>query len=151
MQTDIEAPFVVSHNFCAIRANSVDELLSRLREFNATDGIEEEIATFRLSVSNNGHAAAVAAVKETLGGEVINQSAPAAASEVTEPEVVTGKYGEKFTYHLVDAPDLPDGRGKYVFKEWTDKNGKARRAFIDPIEGPKPAKPPAQKAPIIWK
>lgn len=147
--TDIEAPFVVSHNFCAIRANSVDELLSRLREFNASDGIDEEISTFRAMVSSNGHAAAVAAVKETLGGEVVSETTTAPVA--SEPEEVTGKYGDKFTYNHPDAPDLPDGRGKYVFREWTDKNGKDRRAFIDPMEGPKPTKPAGAKAPIIWK
>lgn len=150
--TDIEAPFVVSHNFCAIRANNVDDLLDRLREFNANDDLSEEISAFRSNVSNGqSHAAAVQTVKQGLNAEVIAETATTAAA-AAEPEVIMGKYGDKFTYGLVDAPDLPDGRqGKYIFREWTDKAGKARRAFVDPMKGPKPTTPADAEAKIIWK
>ena len=81
------------------------------------------------------------------------QAAP--AQPAPEPqgglEEMTDKYGAKFTYGIADAPALPDGRGYYVFKEWTDRNGKARKAYVDPVKGPKPAKPGASEAPIIWK
>lgn len=138
-----EAPYVVSHNFCAIRAESVDELLDRLREFNAADEIGDEIAAFRAAVAGTPLQNAVATVKHELGATEVTESAG--------PEVVHGKFGDKWTYGLSDAPDLPDGRGKYVLREWTDKSNKARKAFVDPSKGPKPFSPGAEEAKIIWK
>ena len=144
MDTMTEAPFVVSHNFCAVRADTVDELVDRLREFNASDDISDEIASFRAAVTGTPMQAAVATVKQELGGEVV-------ATTTSEPEVVNGKFGDKWTYGLSDAPALPDGRGNYALREWTDKAGKARKAFVDPSKGPKPFAPGAEEAKIIWK
>lgn len=143
--TTTEAPYVVSHNFCAIRAESVDELMDRLREFNANDEVSDEIASFRAAVAGTPMQAAVATVKQELGGEVVS------TTTAGEPEIVTGKFGDKWTYNLSDAPALPDGRGNYVLREWTDKAGKARKAFVDPAKGPKPFSPGAEEAKIIWK
>ena len=157
MQTT-EAPFVVSHNFCAIRGNSVNELLDNLREFNSTDEIESEILAFRSKVSNTpvfaSHApvpeqAAVALVEAELGGTVI--SPPAPVQQMAGPEVVAGKYGDRWTYGLAEAPALPDGRGFYALREWTDAKQTARKAFVDPSKGPKPFAPGAEEAKIIWK
>ena len=80
------------------------------------------------------------------------QAAPAQPAPAPQGglEEMVDKYGAKFTYGIADAPALPDGRGHYVFKEWTDRNGKARKAYVDPVKGPKPAKPGASEAPIIW-
>lgn len=142
-----EAPFVVSHNFCAVRAETVEDLVDRLREFNANELVSDEIAAFRAAVTGTPMQTAVATVKQELGGEVIAQpSAPTGA-----PEVINGKYGDKWTYGLSDAPALPDGRGSYVLREWTDKAGKARKAFVDPIKGPKPFAAGAEEAKILWK
>ena len=140
-----EAPYVVSHNFCAVRAETVDELVERLREFNANDDVAEEIAAFREAVAGQGAAlaSAVHTVKKELGATEVTESAG--------PEVIHGKFGDKWTYGLSDAPDLPDGRGKYVLREWTDKSNKARKAFVDPSKGPKPFSPGAEEAKIIWK
>jgi len=148
-----EAPFVVSHNFCAVRANTVDELLDRLREFNANPEIADEISEFRNSVTTQ--AAAIAAVKEAMPGTVVTETvaaAPAAAAPAAaaSPEMVNDKYGNAFTYNHPEAPALPDGRGLYVLKEWRDKNGKARKAFVDPVKGPKPFPAGAAEAPIVW-
>jgi len=150
-----EAPFVVSHNFCAVRGNSVSELMDHLREFNSTDEIEEEIAAFRAKVTNSPpHQAAVALVTQELGATVVTPAAAepvAAPASVGAPEVLPGKYGDRFTYGLAEAPALPDGRGFYVLREWTDAKGKARVAFVDPAKGPKPFAPGAEEAKIIWK
>ena len=160
MQTT-EAPFVVSHNFCAVRGNSVNELLDNLREFNSTDEIESEILAFRSKVANSPmiatvHApaqAAVALVEQELGGTVVSTPTPQAApvQQMAGPEVVAGKYGDRWTYGLAEAPALPDGRGFYVLREWTDAKQTARKAFVDPAKGPKPFSPGAEEAKIIWK
>lgn len=148
MVTMTEAPFSVSHNFCVIRGETVKELMNNLREFNSQDEIEEEIGSFRNKVSNQSTpmGAAVAAVQDIVGGTVISQT-PAAAG----PEKVPGKYGDTFTYGLAEAPALPDGRGNYVLREWTDRQGKARVAFVDPVKGPRPFAPGAGEAKIIFK
>lgn len=159
MQTT-EAPFVVSHNFCAVRGNSVNELLDNLREFNSADEIESEILAFRSKVSERLYAAlintpvaAVALVEAELGGTVISPPAPVAApvQQMAGPEVVAGKYGDRWTYGLAEAPALPDGRGFYALREWTDAKQTARKAFVDPAKGPKPFAPGAEEAKIIWK
>lgn len=159
MQTT-EAPFVVSHNFCAVRGNSVNELLDNLREFNSADEIESEILAFRSKVANPMIEyspivrKAVALVKDELGGYVVappEPDSPAPVQQMAGPEVVAGKYGDRWTYGLAEAPALPDGRGFYVLREWTDAKQTARKAFVDPAKGPKPFAPGAEEAKIIWK
>lgn len=131
--TNTEAPFVVSHNFCAIRANTVGELHDRLREFNAYDGIDEEIATFRSVVAGNAMSNAVGTARATLGGDVVERT-------TNGPETVENKHGDKFTYNHPDAKEIEPGVQE-VLREWTDRNGKARKAFVDPAKGPKPCSP----------
>lgn len=152
MQTT-EAPFVVSHNFCAVRGNSVGELMDNLREFNAHDDVEAEILVFRSKVTNHPHQGAVNSVHQELGGTVLVEPAatPVAAAPAGTPEVIAGKYGDKWTYGLAEAPALPDGRGFYALREWTDAKQVARIAFVDPSKGPKPFSPGAVEAKIIWK
>jgi hypothetical protein len=65
-------------------------------------------------------------------------------------EIVTGKYGDTYTYGHPDAPTLPDGRGAYILREWVAKSGKKMRAWVDPIKGPKPASRGAEEAPLVW-
>lgn len=65
-------------------------------------------------------------------------------------EVVKDKYGNEWTYGHPDAPDLPDGRGKYAKKKGTSKAGKAYIGWFDPAKGPKPFKPGAVEADTIW-
>lgn len=145
-----EAPFVVSHNFCAIRGNSIDELFDNLAAFNAHPAIEDEILAFRVRVSQSLASTSVAAqavanAQSGLGGTVISNNNPAAG-----PEVETDKYGAKFTYNHPDAPDLADGRGKYVLKEWRSQAGKDLKAWVDPVKGPRPARKGEAEAQIIW-
>lgn len=140
-----EAPFVVSANFCAIRGNSIDELFDNLSAFNAHPAIEDEIAAFRGRVSAASAAQAVANVQSSMGGTVISNDNPSAG-----PEVETDKYGAKFTYNHPDAKALPDGRGKYILKEWRSQAGKDLKAWVDPVKGPRPARKGDDEAPIIW-
>lgn len=80
--------------------------------------------------------------------------APAAAAPAspaaTQIEWVEGKYGDRYCYGSPDAPALPDGRGHYILKDWTSKNGKKLRAWVDPVKGPKPFKPGAAEAELVW-
>lgn len=147
--SNTEAPFNVSANFCNIRGTTVDELYENLVAFNDHPDIEDQIAVFRARVgAGNSHAAAVTTAASTLGATVVASG--------NAPTTETDKYGAKFTYDHPDAKDLPDGRGKYILKEWTSKPkddgtpGKALKAWVDPIKGPRPARKGEAEAPIIW-
>ena len=65
-------------------------------------------------------------------------------------ETLNDRYGNRYTYGLADAPSLPDGRGKYVRKDWTSQQGKALKAWVDPAKGPKPVAKGENEAEIIW-
>jgi hypothetical protein len=65
-------------------------------------------------------------------------------------EVVKDKYGNEWTYGHPDAPDLPDGRGKYAKKKGVSKAGKTYVGWFDPAKGPKPFKPGVAEAETIW-
>jgi len=65
-------------------------------------------------------------------------------------EVVKDKYGNEWTYGHPDAPELPDGRGKYAKKKGVSKAGKAYVGWFDPAKGPKPFKPGVAEAESIW-
>jgi len=80
--------------------------------------------------------------------QVVHPSTPAPASN--GPEVISDRYGNRYTYGLADAPLLPDGRGHYVRKDWTSQNGKVLKAWVDPAKGPKPHAKGAEEAEILW-
>lgn len=142
-----EAPFTVSANFCAIRGNTIDELFERICDFNGHPHIAEEITQFRSLVgAAQAHGAAVATVKENLGGTVVSDSATGGGAT----ETMTDRYGGEWTYGHPDAPDLPEGRGKYAMHAWKAKSGKFLKAWKDPIKGPKPFTPGSEEAPIVW-
>lgn len=78
---------------------------------------------------------------ETIGG------APATGSL----ETIADTWGNQWTYGLPDAPDLPDGRGKYALKAGVSKKtGKPYKAFFDPAKGPKPFPKGQYEADPIW-
>lgn len=133
MSTMSEAPYTVSHNYCAIRGNTVQELLDNLRAFNANDEVGEEIAAFKAIVGGNLMSSAVGTAKAVLGGEVIDRQS-------SGPETVTDKHDNKYTYNHPDARDIEPGVQE-ILREWTDKNGKSRKAWVDPCRGPKPFSP----------
>lgn len=82
------------------------------------------------------------------------------AATVTTPAASNGsgeglsieedRWGKKFAYGHPDAPDLPDGRGKYILKFVKLKSGEEKKVWVDPAEGPRPCKPGAAKAKQIW-
>jgi hypothetical protein len=89
-------------------------------------------------------------LKEALGATTIeHKNSPAPVGDGTN-EMLTDKYGNEWTYNLPNAPELPDGRGRYVFKNWIDANGKRRKAWFDPAKGPKPFAKGTSEAPTIW-
>ena len=65
-------------------------------------------------------------------------------------EVIKDKYNNEWTYGHPDAPDLPDGRGKYAKKKGISKAGKAYVGWFDPSKGPKPFSVGAVEAETIW-
>lgn len=95
-----------------------------------------------------------------VGGSVVTATmSPQGTTTVVVSEPVSGdtslaiesdKWGKKFAYGHPDAPDLPDGRGKYILKYVTLKDGTEKKVWVDPAEGPRPCKPGAAKAKQIW-
>lgn len=77
-------------------------------------------------------------------------STPAPAASSGGMETDSDRYGNTYVYGHPDAPDLPDGRGKYIQKDWEDRNGTRRKAWVDPIDGPRPFSKGEQKAKTIW-
>lgn len=75
-------------------------------------------------------------------------AAPAAPAGALE--TIADRWGNQWTYGLPDAPDLPDGRGKYALKAGTSKAGKPYKAFFDPAKGPKPFPKGQYEAEPIW-
>jgi hypothetical protein len=149
MTTMQEAPLSfttkVNGDLLTVRGTTVDEFMDRVQELAADPRLTDALTELQ-SISG------VAVAKTMLGAtEIAAPAAPAAAPAAAgAPEVVKNQYGNVFTYNHPEAPDLPDGRGKYVFKEWSDKSGKQRKAFVDPIKGPKPFPPGATEAPTKW-
>jgi hypothetical protein len=149
-----EAPFSfttkVSGDLLTVRGETVDQFADRLAELSADPRIIDALSELQ---SLGTHTAAVAAVNVAMPGSTVVETTAVAAPAPAggAPEMVTDKYGAVFTYGHPEAPALPDGRGMYVFKEWRDRSGKARKAFVDPVKGPKPAAAGAAEAPIIWK
>jgi hypothetical protein len=95
-----------------------------------------------------------------VGGSVVTATmSPQGTTAVVVSELASGdtslaiesdKWGKKFAYGHPDAPDLPDGRGKYILKYVTLKAGTEKKVWVDPAEGPRPCKPGAAKAKQIW-
>ena len=140
-----EAPFSFTTKFngdlLTVRGETVEQFADRIAELASDPRITDALGELQM-------ASGVTTIKQQMGATEVT-TAPVEAP--SGPEVITGKYGDKWTYGLSDAPDLPDGRGKYVLREWTDKSNKARKAFVDPAKGPKPFSPGAEEAKIIWK
>ena len=141
-----EAPFSfttkVRGDLLTVRGESVDEFASRLVELASHPQALDAITDLQ---ALGGTATAVTTVKESIPGATVVET-----TSNKQPYEKNDKYGAVYTYNLAEAPDLPDGRGKYIKKVWTDKSGKARKAWVDPIKGPDPATPGAAEAPIVW-
>lgn len=109
----------------------------------------QDLSTLISSVSQslNGVARVIDIAKVAPAAPASEQAQPAATGPV---ETVTDRYGNQWTYGLTEAPDLPDGRGKYAKKRGTSKAGKSYVGWFDPAKGPKPFKPGAVEAETIW-
>lgn len=105
----------------------------------------------------------IVAVGDLLGAASVvtttmGSSGPIATASPAQPassndggvEEVTDKWGKRYVYGLPDAPDLPDGRGKYILKYVQLKDKSTKKVWVDPAEGPKPCKPGEEKAKQIW-
>lgn len=149
---DTEAPFVVSNNFCAVRANTVDILIARLNDFNSSDEIADAITSFRIATGNSQVRVAPVAsgdpVASLAAAGITGTVIPAAAKDVAE--TVTDQWNNVWVYEHPDAPQLPDGRGKYALKSGTAKTGRPYKAWFDPSKGPKPCTPGATLAASIF-
>jgi hypothetical protein len=147
-----EAPFSFTTKFMGdlltVRGETVDQFAERLMDLTADPRISDALTSIQ---SMNGIATAITTFNATPIVAAPAQPVQQAPSATAGPEVVMDKFGGKWTYGLSDAPALPDGRGNYVLREWTDKNGKARKAFWDPSGGPKPFAPGTVEAKPIWK
>lgn len=112
----------------------------------------QDLSTLISSVSQSLNGVArvidIAKVAPAAPAPVVAAAPVAAASAAVE--TVTDRYGNQWTYGLPDAPDLPDGRGKYAKKRGTSKQGKAYVGWFDPAKGPKPFQPGAVEAETIW-
>lgn len=147
-----EAPFSFTTKFVGdlltVRGETVDQFAERLMDLAADPRIPDALGMIQ---AMNGVATVVTTLNATPIEVEQTVAAVQAVASSAAPEVVVDKFGGKWTYGLSDAPALPDGRGNYVLREWTDKNGKARKAFWDPSGGPKPFSPGAVEAKPIWK
>ena len=135
-----------------VRGNSVAEFKANLS--GVIEAINEAQSLHSLLI--NRPAGAVYAPTNMEQAIQNLQNAGMLAEPVTTPstpqaiEVVKDKYGNEWTYGHPDAPDLPDGRGKYAKKKGVSKAGKAYVGWFDPAKGPKPFKPGVAEAETIW-
>lgn len=135
-----------------VRANDPDELAYLIEQAQT---VVPAVVALQGSLQAAGAVASIAAPNqapaiEATPPQVQSWAGPAATAG---PEVLTDRYGGRWTYGLTDAPDLPDGRGKYVRHDWTSRDQKPYSAWKDPAAkgAPKPFTPsPSGEAPIRW-
>lgn len=113
-----------------------------------TDNIQSIVAVGDLL---NGASVATATFAQVDSNIAATVTTPAASSGTGEGlSVEEDRWGKKFAYGHPDAPDLPDGRGKYILKFVKLKSGEEKKVWVDPAEGPRPCKPGSAKAKQIW-
>lgn len=150
--TSTEAAFSfttkIGSDLFTVRGDTVDEFAG-----NARAAVISELTDLCRAVAEaaSGTTVDTVAMSQPLAAATHAPAAPQPAAAATGGiEIETNKWGNKFTYNHPDAPDLPDGRGKYIQKDWTTKSGARKQAWVDPTTGPRPAKPGVEEAPIIW-
>lgn len=131
------------NDLLTVRGATADEFVNNLLALVNHPAVEEALDTLQ-------GLDALANVQSTLGAEVVSTTTAPATEAPKAIEVETDRYGNRFTYNHPDAPDLPDGRGKYIYKEGKSKAGKPYKAWVDPVAGPRPAHKSGNEAPIIW-
>ena len=122
-----EAPFVVSHNYCAIRANSVDELEQKLKEFVARPDVANLIAEFRSKVSMQGvtQGATVAQAVQAVTDAGMTAAVVSSNSGI---EVQSDQWGNKYLRGNPDAGSC--AHGPRIVKNGTNQSGKEYKAYV---------------------
>lgn len=128
-----------------VRGNSAPEFIANLQA--ATQAVAAAADLQMTLLSRTGQTSMDKAIT-ALQDAGLNPEPVSATPQAIE--VVKDKYGNEWTYGHPDAPDLPDGRGKYAKKKGISKAGKAYVGWFDPAKGPKPFKPGVAEAETIW-
>lgn len=139
-----------STDLFTVRGNSAAEFAFNLK--SATEAIAAA-TELQSSLSNRGTGGAYAnsdTAIQVLQDAGLNPTPVATGSGPASIEVIKDRYGNEWTYGHPDAPELPDGRGKYAKKKGISKAGKAYTGWFDPAKGPKPFTPGAVEAETIW-
>ena len=130
-----------------VRGNTIDEFVNNLVDAHAAHGAVRSLQGMQsspvITTPNTHEEAAYVIAAAGMNPQVIQTSTPSI-------EVLQDRYGNEWTYGHPDAPDLPDGRGKYAKKKGVSKAGKSYTGWFDPAKGPKPFKPGAVEAETIW-
>jgi len=143
-----------STDLFTVRGNSVSEFRANLNA--AVEAIAEAVQLqARLgrplpAPTGNAYTPNAEQAIQMLQDAGLNPQPVVAGTTVQSIEVVKDKYGNEWTYGHPDAPDLPDGRGKYAKKKGVSKAGKSYVGWFDPAKGPKPFSPGAVEAETIW-
>jgi hypothetical protein len=138
-----------STDLFTVRGNSVEEFRANL---TAAVEVIASASELQASLTNRGTGGAYAATPaaiQVLTDAGLNPT-PVTTGGPASIEVIKDRYGNEWTYGHPDAPDLPDGRGKYAKKKGISKAGKSYTGWFDPAKGPKPFTPGAVEAETIW-
>lgn len=128
-----------------VRGNSAAEFVANLQA--ATQAIAAATDLQMQLLSRSGQTSMDRAITALQEAGLTPQPVSTSPQSI---EVVKDKYGNEWTYGHPDAPELPDGRGKYAKKKGVSKAGKTYVGWFDPAKGPKPFKPGTAEAETIW-
>lgn len=151
----------IAGDLLTVRGNSFDEFDLNLSDLVGSPEflakLQELQALTTVAPMLNQQAPVVAQYSQPVGEQspgvggspvAAQQAQPAPALSVVQ--ALADKYGNEWTYGLPDAPPLPDGRGRYARKDWRDRSGVERHAWVDPAKGPRPFAVGTSEAAIIW-
>lgn len=147
----------VNGDLFTVRGNNYDEFVENVTAAKSAVGFIKALqgggaTLYAGDINSSVTSGATAVITDAFPGATVvsethTPAAPAAAAAI---EVIKDRYGNEWTYGHPDAPDLPDGRGKYAKKKGMSKAGKAYTGWFDPAKGPKPFQPGAVEAETIW-
>lgn len=125
-----EAPYVVSHNFCAVRANTVDELVERLTAFTEHPDVADLIGQFRAVASAQAPLQGGGSPAPTFPSEADQAVANLAAAGVTGTviEERNDKWGNRFVKGEPTGQTCQHGERIVAYKK--SKAGKPYKAFV---------------------
>jgi len=122
------------------RADTKEEMSQRIADLRELTAVLQ--GSSQSAVKDDTQAAVQALAGAGITTQVVEES--------TAIDTQMDRYGNEWTYGHPDAPDLPDGRGKYARKKGTNKAGRAYVGWFDPVKGPKPFSKGAVEAEPIW-